>query len=121
MASKISINGPSHFLLFFISSSYFILFFFYIFFPTRITASHTDAAANLPPPRRVLTGDNRRYAPAHGVVEPDVAVVDVPHFRQHAVDVQPLHEHPRKGAHVEVVEEDGDDGADKLEGDEDTK
>lgn len=46
-------------------------------------------------------------------------MVDVPQLRQHAVDVQPLHEHPRKGAHVEVVEEDGDDGAHKLEGDED--
>lgn len=61
-----------------------------------------------------LTGDNCRYAPANGVVESNVAVVDVPHLRQHAVDVQPLHEHPGKGAHVEVVEEDGDDGAHKL-------
>lgn len=34
-----------------------------------------------------LTGDNCRYAPADGVVEPNVAVVDVPHLRQHAVDV----------------------------------
>lgn len=62
-----------------------------------------------------LTGDNCRYAPANGVVESNVAVVDVPHLRQHAVDVQPLHEHPGKGAHVEVVEEDGDDGAHELQ------
>lgn len=61
-----------------------------------------------------LTGDNCWYAPADGVVEPDVAVVDVPHLRQHAVDMKPLHEHPGKGAHVEVVEEDGDHGAHKL-------
>lgn len=64
-----------------------------------------------------LTGDNSRYAPAHGVVEPDVAVVDVPQLRQHAVDVQPLHKHPGKGAHVEVMEEDGDHRTHKLEGD----
>lgn len=62
-----------------------------------------------------LTGDNCRYAPANGVVESNVAMVDVPHLRQHAVDVQPLHEHPGKGAHVEVVEEDGDDGAHELQ------
>lgn len=89
-----------------------------VFFPPA--ASHTDAA-NRPPSQCVLTGDNRRYAPAHGVVEPDVAVVDVPQLRQHAVDVQPLHEHPRKGAHVEVVQEDGDDGAHKLKRDEDER
>lgn len=81
------------------------------FFPLQ---PHNADAANRPPSQRVLTGDNRRYAPANGVVEPDVAVVDVPQLRQHAVDVQPLHEHPRKGAHVEVVEEDGDDGAHEL-------
>lgn len=61
-----------------------------------------------------LTGDNCRYAPAYGVVEPNVAVVDVPHLRQHAVDVQSLHKHPSKGAHVEVVEEDGDHSAHEL-------
>lgn len=62
----------------------------------------------------VLTSDNGRDAPAHGIVEPDVAVVDVPQLSQHAVDVQALHEHPGEGAHAEVVEEDGDDGAHKL-------
>jgi len=65
-----------------------------------------------------LTRDDRRYAPAHGVVEPHVSVVDVPQLCQHAVDVQPLHEHPGKGAHVEVVQEDGDHHAHKLEGEE---
>lgn len=63
-----------------------------------------------------LTGNNSWDAPANGVVEPDVAVVDVPQFCQHAVDVQPLHEHPGKGAHVEVVEEDGNHCTHKLEG-----
>ena len=65
-----------------------------------------------------LTGDNSRYAPADGVVEPHVAVVDVAQLRQHAVDVQPLDEHPGEGAHVEVVEEDGDHRAHELDGDE---
>lgn len=69
----------------------------------------------------ILTSDNGWDAPAHGIVEPNVAVVDVPQFGQHAVDVQALHEHPREGAHVEVMEEDGDDGAHKLEGDRETK
>lgn len=43
-----------------------------------------------------------------------MTVVDVPQLGQHAVDMQPLHEHPGKGAHVEVMEEDGDHGAHKL-------
>ena len=64
-----------------------------------------------------LTGDDSRYAPADGVVEPHVAVVDVAQLRQHAVDVQPLDEHPGEGAHVEVVEEDGDHRAHELDGD----
>lgn len=69
----------------------------------------------------VLTGDDGRDAPAHGVVEPDVAMVDVAQLGQHAVDVQALHEHPGEGAHVEEVEEDGDDGAHELQGDGETK
>lgn len=40
--------------------------------------------------------------------------IDVPHFSQHAVDVKLLHKHPGKGAHVEVVQEDGYHGAHKL-------
>lgn len=63
-----------------------------------------------------LTGDNSRYAPAHGVVEPHVPVVDVAHLGQHPVDMQPLHEHPGKSAHVEVMEEDGYDRTHKLKG-----
>lgn len=63
-----------------------------------------------------LTSDNCRNAPAHSVVEPNVAVVDVPQLRQHAINVQSLHKHPSKGAHVEVVEEDGDHCAYKLRG-----
>lgn len=62
-----------------------------------------------------LTSDDSRYAPAHGVVEPHVSVVDVALLCQHAVDVQAFHKHPGKGAHVEVMEEDGNDGAHKLE------
>lgn len=65
-----------------------------------------------------LTSDNGWNAPAHGIVEPHVAMVDVPQLGQHAVDVQPLHEHPGKGAHVEVVEEDRYHHTHKLEGDE---
>lgn len=61
-----------------------------------------------------LTGDDGRDAPAHGIVEPHVAVVDVAQLGQHAVDVQPLHEHPGEGAHVEVVEQDGDHRAHEL-------
>lgn len=62
-----------------------------------------------------LTGDDGGDAPADGVVEPHVSVVDVPHLGQHAVDVQPLHEHPGEGAHVEEVQEDGYDRAHELE------
>lgn len=43
-----------------------------------------------------------------------MTIIDVPQLGQHAVDMQPLHEHPGKGAHVEVMEEDGDHGAHKL-------
>lgn len=45
-----------------------------------------------------------------------MAVVDVARLRQHAVDVQPLHEHPGEGAHVEVMEEDGYHCTHKLQG-----
>ena len=65
-----------------------------------------------------LTRDDGRYAPAHGVVEPHVAVVDVAQLGQHAVDMQPFHEHPGEGAHVEVMQEDGDHRAHELQGEE---
>lgn len=64
---------------------------------------------------RVLTCDDCRYAPAHGVVEPHVTVVDVPDLRQHAIDVEALHKHPGKRTHVEVVEQDGDHRTHKLQ------
>lgn len=64
-----------------------------------------------------LTSDYSRYAPANGVVEPHVSVVDVAQLSQHTVDMQPLHKHPGKGAHVEVMEEDGYYCTHKLEGD----
>lgn len=85
---------------------------------------------SLPPPAALLaslcecaclTSDDCRYAPAHGVVEPHVSVVDIAQLGQHAVDVQPLHEHPGKGAHVEVMQEDGYDRTHKLEGGETKK
>ena len=54
-----------------------------------------------------LTGDDGRNAPANGVVKPHAAMVDVPDFSQHAVDVEALHQHPGKRTHVEVVQQDG--------------
>lgn len=93
-------------------------------FPTRISNRADESRLEPPSPspcrfvssrRAVLTGDDGGYAPADGVVEPHVAVVDVARLRQHAVYVQPLHEHPGERAHVEVVEEDGDHRAHKLE------
>lgn len=77
-------------------------------------APPTSSPTNFP---GILTGDNGWDAPAHRVVEPDVAVIDVAQLGQHAVDVQALNEHPGEGAHTEVVQEDGDDGAHKLSGD----
>lgn len=58
---------------------------------------------------------NGRNAPANDVVESHVPKVDVSHFGQHPVDVELLHEHPRKGAHVEVMQEDGNHCAHKLQ------
>lgn len=46
------------------------------------------------------TSDNSRDSPADGVVEAHVAVVDVAHLSEHAIDVQPLHKHPGERAHV---------------------
>lgn len=64
-----------------------------------------------------LTSNDCWDAPAYGVVEPHVAVVDVPQLRKHAVDVEPLHKHPGEGAHVEVMKQDGYHCTHKLEGD----
>lgn len=65
---------------------------------------------------RVLTCDNGRDAPAHHVVEPHGPRVDVAYFCQHAVDMQVLHQGPGKGAHGGIMQEDGDDCAEKLGG-----
>lgn len=46
--------------------------------------------------------------------------VNVSDFRQHAVNVETFYKHPSKGAHVEVVEEDGNYCADKLDKDKKT-
>lgn len=56
-----------------------------------------------------------RNAPSNDVVEPHVPEVDVPHFSQHPVDVELLHEHPCEGAHVEIMQEDGNHGTHKLQ------
>lgn len=56
-----------------------------------------------------------RNAPANNIVEPHVPEIDVPHFGQHPVDVELLHKHPCKGAHVEIMQEDGNHGAHKLQ------
>lgn len=54
-------------------------------------------------------------SPANQVVESHGSIVDVSHFADHAVDVQPLQEEPGESAEVEEVQQDGDDCADKLQ------
>lgn len=66
-----------------------------------------------------VTRDDGGDAPADGVVEPHGSIVDVPLLRLHPVDVQALHEHPGKGGHEEVMEQDGDHCAQELEGEKD--
>ncbi len=63
---------------------------------------------------RGQTCDEGGHSPANQVVEPHGPVVDVSHFADHAVDVQPLQEEPGESAEVEEVQQDGDDGAHKL-------
>lgn len=65
---------------------------------------------------RDVTCDNGRDAPADGVVEPHGAEVDVALLGLHAVDVKALHEHPGKCGHEEIMQQDGDHGAQELEG-----
>lgn len=62
----------------------------------------------------ILTCDEGRDSPADQVVEPHRSVVDVSHFADHAVNVQPLQEEPGERAEVEKVQQDGDDRAEKL-------
>ena len=64
----------------------------------------------------MLTCDDGRDAPAHHVVEAHGPCVDIAHLGQHAVDVQALHEGPGEGAHVDIVQEDGDHRAQELRG-----
>lgn len=63
-----------------------------------------------------ITCDDGGHAPADGVVEPHGAVVNVALLRLHAVDMKPLDEHPGKRGHEEVMQEDGDDCTQELEG-----
>lgn len=65
--------------------------------------------------RRFQTCDEGRHSPANQVVEPHGSIVDVSHFADHAVDVQPLQEEPGESAEVEEVQQDGDDRAHKLQ------
>lgn len=62
------------------------------------------------------TCDEGGHPPANQVVEPHRSIVDVSHFADHAVDVQPLQEEPGESAEVEEVQQDGHDGAQKLSG-----
>ena len=57
---------------------------------------------------RVLTCDDGR------VVEPHGPGVDVAHIGQHVVHVQDLHKGPGEGAHVDVVQDNGDHRAQEL-------
>lgn len=66
------------------------------------------------PVSRALTQQHSRDAPAQGVVEAHGTAVHVAWLDLHAVEVQPLHEQPREGAEEEVVQEDGDRGAQQL-------
>lgn len=64
---------------------------------------------------RGQTCDEGWHSPANQVVEPHGSIVDVSHFADHAVDVQPLQEEPGESAEVEEVQQDGDDRAHKLQ------
>ena len=66
------------------------------------------------PVSRALTQQHSRDAPAQGVVEAHGAAVHIAWLDLHAVEVQPLHEEPREGAEEEVVQEDGNRGAQQL-------
>lgn len=66
------------------------------------------------PVSRALTQKHSRDTPAEGMVEAHGATVHVAGLDLHAVEVQPLHEEPGEGAEEEVVQEDGDRGAQQL-------
>lgn len=63
---------------------------------------------------KVQTCNEGRNSPTNQVVESHGSIVDVSHFADHAVDVQSLQEEPGESAEVEEVQQDGDDGAQKL-------
>lgn len=63
-----------------------------------------------------VTCDDGRHAPADGIIEPHGSIVDVALLGLHSVDMKTLDEHPSKCRHEEVMQEDGDDGAQELEG-----
>lgn len=61
------------------------------------------------------TCDEGGHSPANQVVESHRSIVDVSHFADHAVVVQPLQEEPGERTQVEEVQKDGDDRAHKLQ------
>lgn len=63
----------------------------------------------------VHTCDESGHSPANQVVESHGSVVDVPHFADHTINVQPLQEEPGESAEIEEVQQDGDDCARKLQ------
>lgn len=76
---------------------------------TRVRGRGLDGPAS-----GALTQQHGRDAPAQGVVEAHGAAVHVARLHPHAVEVQRLHQEPREGAEEEVVQEDGDRGAQQL-------
>lgn len=63
-----------------------------------------------------VTCDDGGHAPANGVVEPHGSVVDVTLLGLHPVDVKTLHKHPSKRGHEEIMQQDGNDCTQELEG-----
>lgn len=53
-----------------------------------------------------LTCYDSRDAPPNGIIEAHMAMIDVAHLCEHAIDVQSFHKHPGKCAHVEEVQQD---------------
>lgn len=64
-----------------------------------------------------VTCDNGRHAPANGIVEPHGSVVDVALLGLHAIDMKAFHEHPGKCGHEKIMQQDGNNCAQELEGD----
>lgn len=50
----------------------------------------------------------------NSVVERHSALVNIANVGHHAVEVNALHEHPGKGTHEEVLQDDGDHFAQQL-------